>query len=105
MERALEELTGLLIGVAVLLLFGAIAALIYYALAYTIYQHRLQEYRKQAEADFEIEAARTGLDLDGEEIIRTVHAVGVELPTDGYDNIGEWATGSLFGAEEYEEVA
>jgi hypothetical protein len=105
MDRMLDDLAGLFLGLAILLIFGALAALIYFCVAYVIYRHRLGVYRQQAEADFEQEAARLGIDLDADEIFRSAYGVGVDLPNDGYDNVGEWAAGTLFGVEAYEEVA
>ncbi len=105
MDRMLDEMMGLMLGLAILLVFGLVAALIYVAIAVVVYQYRLSAYRKQAEADFEQEAARMGIDLPAEEIIQTVHSVGIDLPADGFDNVGEWVAGSLFGTEQYEEVA
>jgi hypothetical protein len=103
MDRMLDDLMGLVLGLAILLIFGVIAAVLYFAFALMVYHMRKRAYERQAQATFEQEAARLGLDLPAEEIIKTVHMAGIEMPDDGYDTIGEWAAGTLFGVSD--EVA
>ena len=96
-----NETLELIFAILALLLILLVAGAIWFLIASCIAAWRYRKYLKKAEADFEQTAREHGLNIPGSEVIETVHSVGIH-PETGYESVGDWAAGTLFGVEEYE---
>jgi hypothetical protein len=101
MDRIMEDLIVLLVLLIILLVLG----LIWFLIAAAIAAWRYHRYYQQAEADCKQVYAEYGVNMPVDDVIHTVYGAGIDLPSDGASNVGQWVAGSLFGVEEYEERA
>src|SRR5947209_7406048 len=93
----LDSLGMLLIGLALLIFVGVIAALVWYAITaiviivrYHIYAQRLKERYQQVEADL-------GNGYDTNDVFRRIFGEGIDLTGEGIDNPVDWFAETVIG--------
>jgi|GEM_PF-5886251 hypothetical protein len=102
MERAVDELAGLiavLIAVAILGILLGILLLVYLAITGVIAIVIYQRYYQAAEQEYQqLEDELTG-GLSTDSILRSLYGAGIDLSDNGAENTIDWATETLFGEE------
>jgi hypothetical protein len=100
MNHSSDDLEGfgmLLIGLALLIFAGAIAALVWYAITTLVILVRYHIYHQQREEGYQQVEAYLGVGYDPDDVFRSIFGEGIDLSDGGIDNSVDWFAETVIG--------